>query len=97
MKGYKLKGKEDERFKEMLERFEIETLNETGVGKISGGFARAEFDGMDKDVMLITLKWGVQSDCDDRVNTERYTYPLAQLQAKGWDIDTATRILREDN
>ena len=43
---------------------------DTGVQKISGGFAMADFAGCDGCWIYISLKWGVQSDCDNSVHTE---------------------------
>jgi len=39
---------------------------------ISGGFTVAEYDDSDEEEIFITLKWGVQNDVENRVNTESY-------------------------
>lgn len=61
---------ETETLKKVLDQFEHATLLDTGTKKISGGFANADFDGVDEDWIYITLKWGVQNDVDDDVHTE---------------------------
>ena len=76
--SYDLNDKE----KKALRDFECATEKETGVNMISGGFAIAEvydeddFYDENKDKVhefyKVQLKWGVQSDCTDRVNTEYY-------------------------
>jgi len=58
------------KLKEVLDQFEHATLLDTGTKKISGGFAIAEFDNCDGDWIYITLKWGVQSDCESTFHTE---------------------------
>ena len=55
-----------------LEVFENQTVNETGVRRISGGFASAEMFDCDDEQIDIQLKWGVQSDCENVVHTENY-------------------------
>ena len=76
--SYDLNDKE----KKALRDFECDTEKETGVSMLSGGFAIAEvydeddFYDENKDKVhefyKVQLKWGVQSDCTDRVNTEYY-------------------------
>ena len=56
----------------VLERFENETRFETGVSRISGGFAIADIIDYDDNFVDISLKWGVQSDCENRTNVEQY-------------------------
>jgi len=57
---------------ELLDLFERNEYHDTGVHYISGGFARADYDYMDDYNVYFTLKWGVQNDVEDRVNTEHY-------------------------
>ena len=74
--SYNLNDKENKALRE----FECNTEKETGVSMLSGGFAIAEVydegDYWDEDKVhefyKVQLKWGVQSDCTDRVNTEYY-------------------------
>ena len=68
-KKYSLKDKE---VKARLLSFEWNTEKETGVSKISGGFARAVIEDMDDDDFFVTLSWGVQSDCEDHVHREKW-------------------------
>ena len=67
-----MKTKELERLKKAIQNFELQTLSETGVGKISGGFANVEYHNYDKDYFDIELTWGVQSDCENTIHTENY-------------------------
>lgn len=61
-----------ENLKPILSFFENETYYHTGVSMHSGGFARADYDDHDEDYVYFTLKWGIQNDVEDRVNTEHY-------------------------
>jgi hypothetical protein len=87
-----------EAIKPVLDLFEHVTEWETGVHYISGGFAVADYDwtdGIEKDVLEadtdieddphvhFTLKWGVQSDVENRVHTEHYKISVANLLALG--------------
>jgi hypothetical protein len=85
IKVYELKPHEnlgfpvdEQKLKDFLEYFENVEYRNTGVHFISGGFTIAEYDGWneeedeDEQELYITLKWGVQSDVEDRVNTEQY-------------------------
>lgn len=58
--------------RQVLERFENKTRFQTGVGRISGGYANASIFDYDDNFVDILLKWGVQSDCEDRTNVEQY-------------------------
>lgn len=64
---------------EVMDLFERQEAFATGVTRISGGFANAEYDDFDEDYVYITLTWGVQSDCEDRVNREHYKISLYEL------------------
>ena len=65
-----LTEQETDVLKKVLDLFEHQTVCETGVRRISGGFANADYSEHDDDYVYITLKWGVQSDCADTVHTE---------------------------
>ena len=62
---------DDERVKEALEQFEHDTICETGLKSISGGFASADIFNYDEEYFDIELKYGVQSDCENNVTTEQ--------------------------
>jgi len=62
----------DTEVKDALDKLEINTLYETGVKWLSGGFATAEIFNYDDEYFDIELVWGVQNDCENRVNTEQY-------------------------
>jgi hypothetical protein len=71
---------------ELLDKFEMREYHTTAVHYISGGFAYADYDYIDNDLdeedtqyVYFTLKWGVQSDCEDRVNTEHYKISVDDL------------------
>ena len=69
-------------YTDQLSDLEVEKLNKRldeiernytiawGLHRISGGFVKAEFDDVDEEKIYITLKSGVQSDCENRVTTE---------------------------
>jgi hypothetical protein len=65
-----------------LESFEWETICDTGIKNISGGFAKAEIFDLDEDYFDVELKWGVQSDCEDEVHTEQYKMDRLTLLIK---------------
>lgn len=64
--------KELNQLKKILEKFETQTVNETGVRQISGGFANANMGNYDNQWIDIELKWGIQSDCENTVHTEHW-------------------------
>jgi len=82
------------RLKEVLDWFERGTERDTGVKMISGGFAIAELDDVNDDTCLVTLKWGVQSDCENRVNTEEWELPVSALMAEPFNALEALEEMR---
>lgn len=60
--------------------FEYTTARDVGVSRVSGGFTRCNYDCMDDEYVYFTLKWGIQSDCEDVVHTEHYKLPLHILE-----------------
>ena len=75
MKAITLTDDETEALKKILDQFEYATVLDTGVKKISGGFADADFSDVDEDWIYITLKWGVQNDVDNDVHEEDWKLP----------------------
>jgi len=67
-----MKAVDDPAVIDALDRFEAVTVNTTGIRNISGGFAHAEIYDYDDEFFDIELKWGIQSDVEDEVNTENY-------------------------
>ena len=65
----KLNDIELEKLSERLNNIETEQRLAWGLHRISGGFVKAEFDDVDADKIYITITDGVQSDCENRVNT----------------------------
>ena len=63
---------DDEKVKEALSQLETDTIDDTGLRRISGGFAVADIFNYDVDYFDIELKFGVQSDCENNVTTEQY-------------------------
>ena len=61
---------EEGKLKKRLDQIEKEQLFAFGLNGISGGFVMAEFQEVDDEKIYITLKSGVQSDCENRVTTE---------------------------
>ena len=78
----KLTKKELKELVRILELFERQTYNECCTGKISGEFANAEIFDYDNDIIDIELKYGIQSDCEDRVNTEQWKLNRSVLNKK---------------
>jgi hypothetical protein len=74
-KPLELTDDELEALKKIFDEFEHQTICETGVRKISGGFADADMADVDSDWVYITLKWGVQNDVDDDVHEEDWKIP----------------------
>lgn len=60
----------NERLSSILDMFEHATMMETGIIRISGGFAVAEYSSHNDDWIYVTLKWGVQSDVENNVHEE---------------------------
>ena len=71
-----------EHLKKVLDKLEQDTKAETGVNKISGGFVIADMFDYDDNDFDIELRWGVQSDVDNRVHVEQYT-----VDRKTWEIE----------
>jgi len=63
----------------VLNALERKTKWETGIKNINGGFARAELKGFDKEYLDIELRYGVQSDVDDRVHVEHYKIEISSF------------------
>jgi len=84
---------------ELLDIFELVEYRNTGVHYISGGFARADYDYMDDDTddgfVHFTLKWGVQNDVEDRVNTEHYRIYIQDLLCEN-DLMNKLKLIQED-
>lgn len=70
VKGEELTEEETDTLSDVLDQFEHQTIIETAVRRISGGFANAEYSSCDRDWVYITLKWGVQNDVDNDVHEE---------------------------
>lgn len=56
----------------ILDDFEFRTLHEVGVANISGGFCTVDLFDYDNEYFDIEVKFGVQSDCQNYVETEQY-------------------------
>ena len=70
---------DDQEVKDALEDLETETINDTGIRKISGGFACADIFYCDDDYFDVELKWGIQNDCENVVHTEQYKMDRLKL------------------
>jgi len=60
---------EIEKLDKRLDEIEREQKIAWGLHRISGGFVEAEFDDVDEEKIYITITDGVQSDCENKVNT----------------------------
>jgi len=77
-----LKGKEIATLTKVLNEFDLATLRDTGVHRISGGFADSKLFDYDNEYIDIELKHGVQSDCENRVHTEQWKLKRSVLSQK---------------
>jgi hypothetical protein len=64
---------------EVLDEFEWQEYNNTGVKRINGGFAHADFEDFDSEWVYIQLKWGVQDGDENTVHTEQYKIAKSDL------------------
>ena len=64
-----LTTKETENLIKRLEEIETEQRIAWGLHRISGGFVRAEYDYVEGDKIYIVLTDGIQSDCQNTINT----------------------------
>jgi hypothetical protein len=71
---------DDEKVKNALNQLEIDTVNQEGLKRISGGFAKADIFDYDDNFFDVTLKFGIQSDCENVVYTEQYTLDRLTLR-----------------
>ena len=53
-----------------LNNLERELKSDYGLNGISGGFVHIDMKDYDDNIIYITIKDGVQSDCSNRVNQE---------------------------
>ncbi len=74
------------KLKTKLEAFEIQTLNETGLKSINGGFAEANMFDYDDEYIDIELKWGEQDMGSGRSSSHTENY---KLNRKTWEIEDA--------
>lgn len=81
-KHKKLTSKEIATIAKILNEFDLQTLRDTGVHRISGGFADSKMFDYDADYIDIELKYGVQSDCENNVHTEQWKLKRSVLSQK---------------
>jgi hypothetical protein len=65
----------------VLDYFERTTKYDTGVGKISGGFAFATVPKYDNKHIDIELQWGIKSDCQDTCYVEDWKLKRSVLSS----------------
>ncbi len=80
LNGHKAYDIEDTLVKERLQEFEDNSLVHYGLSHISGGFANAYIFDFDEDYFDVELKFGVKSDCENRVEVEQYKMNRYTLQ-----------------
>jgi hypothetical protein len=78
----KLTKKEIEKLEKVLKLFEEETRKETGVRRLSGGFASVNMSDFHDETIDIEVNWGCKSDCTDNVHTEQWTLDRKELSSK---------------
>jgi len=71
---------DDLEVKNELDKLEQNTIYDTGIKNISGGFANADIFDYDEDYFDIELKWGIQNDCENNVHTEQYKMDRETLE-----------------
>ena len=62
------------------DKLEIDTIEDTGIKNISGGFAKAEMFNHDDKYADIELKWGIQNDIQNDVHVEQYKLNLINFE-----------------
>ena len=77
------------RLEQVLEEFACQEKDNTGVDRISGGFARATHTSTTNDDVLIKLMWGIQSDTQNTKNEEQYYLPISALAIQPWNVKKA--------
>lgn len=77
----------------VLDLFEEAEYHNTGSYYISGGFARVDYDDYDEDYVYFTLKWGVQNDTQDTVNTEHYQLAIEDLLNPDLSVREKVRLI----
>lgn len=58
--------------KDALDKLEWDTLLDTGLHRINGGFAKTNLIDYDDEFIDIQLKFGSQDDCGSYVSIEQY-------------------------
>jgi hypothetical protein len=86
----------EEKLKEAMEFFENVEYHHLGLDHISGGFTLMEYDYCDDDDIFFTFKWGVQSDAENSVHTERYSIAIEDFE-KAESKEEIYKMLRESN
>ena len=66
----------------VLDEFDRQTTIDTGVARISGGFAVADMFNYDDEYIDIQLKWGIQNDCENNVHSEQWKLKRSVLSQK---------------
>lgn len=79
-----LTKQELEKLKDVLEKFETQTLYETGLKNINGGFAKAEMFDYDDEYIDIELEWGEQDMGDGRSTTHKEQH---KINRKTWEVE----------
>lgn len=73
------------RIAELTEKLENQTMADTGMFRLSGGFARADMFNYDETTIDIELKWGIEGES---CNTEQFTIDRTD-EIEDWEVDAA--------
>jgi hypothetical protein len=76
-----LTGKETKKLSKVLDFLENDALQY--YKRISGGFATADVFDYDNEYIDVELKSGVQSDCQNTVNTEQFKIVRKTMEVVG--------------
>ena len=80
--------------KKIFELFELQTVRETGVHRISGGYAIASIYDYDNKMIDIELKWGIQSDEQNDTHIENWHLDRRFIHAR---IPLKEKVSKIDN
>jgi len=82
----KLNKTELDKLKSVLEKFETQTLYDTGLKNINGGYAKAEMFDYDDDYIDVELEWGEQDMGSGSSSSHKEQH---KINRKTWELEDA--------
>jgi hypothetical protein len=79
----------------LLDEFQYQEYNRTGVRRLNGGFATADYDEFDDDYVYFTLKWGVNDGSVKEIHEEQYKILFTDLMDGFRTIPERVRCIRD--